>query len=260
MIIFSNKKNITMNKVSVIIITKNEEKNIAECLESVKWADEIIVVDSGSTDNTVEIAQKFTDKVIFNEWKGYAEQKSFALQLAKNNWVLSLDADERVTDNLKIEIINTDENIADGFNIKRDNYFLGKLIRGCGWGNDYQLRLFKKSKTTLTKRLVHEGFVVEGRIDKLDNALKHYSYHNFKDAFDKINYYSTLEAIEKQHRKNVNVFTILSTPVIAFLQHFFFRKGYIDGFYGVLVSLLHSYTKLQVQLKIWELNNSENSK
>lgn len=246
-----------MDKVSVIIITKNEEENIEECLESVKWADEVIVVDSGSTDNTVELAKKFTDKVIFNEWKGYANQKRFALQLAKNEWVLSLDADERVTEKLKNEILDINDNYADGLRIKRDNYFLGKLIRGCGWGNDYQLRLFKKSKTTLTKRLVHEGFVVEGRIDKLDNALKHYSYRNFKDAFDKINYYSTLEAIEKQHRKKVNVFTILSTPLIAFLQHFIFRKGYIDGFYGVLVSLLHSYTKLQVQLKIWELNNSE---
>lgn len=260
MIIFSNKKIITMNKVSVIIITKNEEENIEACLESVKWADEVIVVDSGSTDKTVELAKKFTDKVIFNEWKGYAEQKNYALQLAKNDWVLSLDADERVTEKLRDEILNSDLNNFDGYRIKRDNYFLDKLIRGCGWGNDYQLRLFKKSKTTLTKRLVHEGFAVEGRVDKLDNALKHYSYRNFKDAFDKINHYSTLEAIEKQHRKNVNFFTILSTPVIAFLQHFIFRKGYIDGFYGILVSLLHSYTKLQVQLKIWELNNSENSK
>lgn len=244
-----------MNKISVIIITKNESQNIRDCLKSVSWTDEIIVVDSGSSDNTVEIARKYTDKVIYNEWRGYADQKNFALQLATNDWVLSLDADERVTENLKNEILNTDLEKYDGFRIKRDNFFLGKMIKGCGWGNDYQLRLFRKSKTTLTKRLVHEGFYVEGKINKLKNTILHYSYRNFKDAFDKINYYSTLEAIEKQNRKKVNVISILITPVIAFLQHFIIRKGYIDGIYGVFVSILNAYTKLQVQLKIWELKN-----
>ncbi len=244
-----------MNKVSVIIITKNESQNLRDCLESVRWADEIIVVDSGSSDDTVEIARKYTDKVIYNEWKGYADQKNFALQLAKNEWVLSLDADERVTENLKNEISNTDSEKFDGYRIKRDNFFLGKMIKGCGWGNDYQLRLFRKSKTTLTKRLVHEAFYVEGKISNLKSTMMHYSYRNFKDAFDKINYYSTLEAIEKQNRKKVNAFTILITPVIAFLQHFIIRKGYIDGIYGVFVSILNAYTKLQVQLKIWELKN-----
>lgn len=244
-----------MNKVSVIIITKNESQNLRDCLESVRWADEIIVVDSGSSDDTVEIARKYTDKVIYNEWKGYADQKNFALQLAKNEWVLSLDADERVTKNLKNEISNTDLEKFDGYRIKRDNFFLGKMIKGCGWGNDYQLRLFRKSKTTLTKRLVHEAFQVEGKISNLKSTMMHYSYRNFKDAFDKINYYSTLEAIEKQNRKKVNAFTILITPVIAFLQHFIIRKGYIDGIYGVFVSILNAYTKLQVQLKIWELKN-----
>lgn len=248
-----------MNKLSVIIITKNESQNIKDCLESVKWADEIIVVDSGSGDDTVEIARKYTDKVIYNEWKGYADQKNFALQLAKNEWVLSLDADERVTESLRNEILNTDLEKFDGYRIKRDNYFLGKMIRGSGWGNDYQLRLFRKSKTTLTKRLVHEGFYVEGRISKLKSTMLHYSYRNFKDAFDKINYYSTLEAIEKQNRKKVNTLSIFITPVIAFLQHFIIRRGYIDGIYGVFVSILNAYTKLQVQLKIWELKNKSSN-
>jgi glycosyltransferase involved in cell wall biosynthesis len=249
-----------MNKISVIIITKNESQNIKYCLESVIWADEIIVVDSGSNDNTVDIAKKYTYKVIYNEWKGYANQKLFALQQANNEWVLSLDADERVTESLKNEILKLDENNADGYFIKRDNYFLGRLIRGCGWGNDYQLRLFRKSRTSLTNRLVHEGFVVDGVKKKLQNPIKHYSYRNFKEAFDKINYYSTLEAIEKQNKKNVNTFTLLLTPVIAFLQPFILRKGYIDGIYGAMVSLLNAYTKLQVQMKIWELKKNHNSR
>lgn len=249
-----------MKKISVIIITKNESKNIKDCLESVKWADEIIVVDSGSTDNTVEIAKRYTDIVIFNEWKGYAAQKLFALQQATNEWILSLDADERVTEELKNEILNTDENVADGYKIKRDNYFFGKLIRGCGWGSDYQLRLFRKSKTNLTNRLVHEGFVVDGIVKNLHCSMIHYSYTNFKDVFDKINHYSTLEALEKQHRKNVNIFTLLLTPVITFIQPFIFKKGFVDGIYGVLVSLLNAYTKLQVQMKIWELKKNQTNK
>lgn len=244
-----------MNKVSVIIITKNESQNIRDCLESVRWADEIIVVDSGSIDDTVSIARQFTDKIFYNEWKGFAEQKSYAMNLASNNWLLSLDADERVTEKLKDEILNSNLDEFDGYRIKRDNFFLGKIIRGCGWGNDYQLRLFKKSKTRLTNRLVHEGFEVEGKVGQLKNSMLHFSYRNFSDAFTKINHYSTLEAIEKQNRKNVNAFTIVITPVIAFLQHFFIRKGFIDGIYGLFVSIMHAITKLQVQLKIWELKN-----
>lgn len=242
-----------MNKISVVIITKNEAQNISDCLESVKWADEIIVVDSGSEDETISIAKRFTDKVLINEWKGFADQKSFAMNQASNEWILSIDADERVTEKLKDEILNSDLNQFDGYRIKRENYFLGKLIRGCGWGNDYQLRLFRKSKTKLTNRLVHEGFEVEGKIGQLKNSMLHFSYRNFSDAITKINHYSTLEAIEKQNRKKVTAFTIVVTPVVAFLQHFFLRKGFIDGIYGLFVSIMHAITKLQVQLKIWEL-------
>lgn len=244
-----------MNKISVIIITKNEAQNIGDCLESVKWADEIIVVDSGSEDETIAIAKRYTDKVLINEWKGFAQQKSFAMNQAVNEWILSIDADERITDKLKEEILNSELNHFDAYRIKRENYFLGKLIRGCGWGNDYQLRLFRKSRTKLTDRLVHEGFVVEGKIGQLKNSMLHFSYRNFSDAITKINHYSTLEAIEKQNRKKVNTFTIIVTPVIAFLQHFFLRKGFIDGIYGLFVSIMHAITKLQVQLKIWELKN-----
>lgn len=244
-----------MNKISVIIITKNESQNIGDCLESVKWADEIIVVDSGSEDETISIAKRFTDKVLINEWKGFANQKSFAMNQAANEWILSIDADERVTEKLKDEILNSDLNQFDGYRIKRENYFLGKLIRGCGWSNDYQLRLFRKSKTKLTNRLVHEGFEVDGKIGQLKNSMMHFSYRNFSDAITKINHYSTLEAIEKQNRKKVNAVTIILTPVIAFLQHFFLRKGFIDGIYGLFVSIMHAITKLQVQLKIWELKN-----
>lgn len=245
--------------ISVIIITKNEEKNIKECLESVKWAKEIILVDSFSTDKTLEIAKNYTDKIFLREWKGFAEQKKFALNQVTNEWILSIDADERVSYQLKekIESLLKTKEIEkyDGFLIKRENYFLGKVIRGCGWGNDYQLRLFRKNKANLTKRLVHEGFVVNGSIGKIKEPMLHFSYQSFNDTINKINHYSTLEALEKFSKKKVNAFSILFTPFIYFLQHFIFRFGFIDGIHGLFVSLLHGLTKFLVQLKIWELQH-----
>ncbi len=150
------------NKISVIVIAGNEESNIEDCLESVAWADEIVVVDSASADRTVEIAKRHTPNVHVRAWQGYANQKAFALNAATNEWVLSLDADERVQPKLAEEIAAVDLGAFDGYRIKRENYFLGKRIRGCGWGRDYQLRLFRKSRTTVTDRQVHEGFKVDG--------------------------------------------------------------------------------------------------
>lgn len=243
------------NKISVVIITGNEEKNIRDCLKSVTWADEIIVVDSESNDNTANIAKEFTDKIFIHEWEGYAAQKTYALKLANNEWVLSLDADERVSQELADEIIKLDlvDKSFEAYKIHRDNYFIGKLIKNCGWGNDYQLRLFKKSKTKLSARLVHEGFIVDGSTSVLKNSILHYSYQNLKDGFNKINEYSTLEANEKYKSKKINGLRIIVYPFLGFIQHYFFRKGFLDGKHGLMISLMHAITKLQVQMKIWEL-------
>ncbi len=242
-----------MNKISVTIITKNEEENIEDCLRSVSWADEIILVDSGSKDKTVEIAKKYTDKIYHKDWVGFADQKSYALSLASNNWVLSLDADERITDELKDEIINKDLEKFDGYYVRRKNYFLDKEVKHCGWGSDYQLRLFMKEKTKLTERLVHEGFTVDGKVSKFNNQMIHFTHTDLKKTFAKINEYSTLEAEEKADRKKVNGFTIIFNPLIAFLQHYFIRKGFLDGVHGLMVSINHAMTKLQVYMKMWEL-------
>lgn len=250
------------NKISAVIITGNEENNIKDCLKSAQWADEIIVVDSESTDATVKIAKEFTDKVFIHKWEGYAKQKSFAISKANNEWILSLDADERVTKSLANEIENYDlqNSKYDAFKIRRENYFIGKKISYCGWGKDFQLRLFRKSKTKLNNKLVHEGFIVDGQIGALKNVVQHYSYKNFNDGFLKINEYSSLEALEKYKRKKVSTLRILFYPVLAFLQHYFIRKGIKDGKHGLMVSLMHAVTKLQVQMKIWEIQYKINSK
>jgi len=242
-----------MNKISVVIIAGNEENNIEDCLKSVAWADEIVVVDSESADRTVEIARRFTPNVRTRAWQGYANQKAYALQAASNEWVLSLDADERVQPKLAEAIAVADLNAFDGYRIKRENYFLGRRIRGCGWGGDYQLRLFRKSRTTVTDRQVHEGVKVDGEVGVLAGAITHYSYRTLKEAFAKIDTYSTLEAEEKAARMTVNPLTMLCAAPWAFFHHFVVRRGFIDGTYGAMVSLMHALTKLQVRMKIWEM-------
>lgn len=244
-----------MQKISAIIIAGTEEKNIAECLESVRWADEIIVVNSGSKDQTVDIAKKFTEKVFVREWEGYASQKNFSLQQANNEWVLSIDADERVSPELREEILDLDFSRADGFYIPRRNYFLNKVIRSCGWSPDYQLRLFKKSKTTLSGRQIHESFVVDGKKEKLKSELIHYTHTSLGSTLEKITEYSTLEAEEKSHRMKMNGVKIFFKPIWEFFHHFVIRRGFTDGVYGLMVSIIHAMTKAQVYMKIWEIHN-----
>ncbi len=245
-----------MEKISAVIIAGNEEKNIADCLESVRWADEIIVVDSESTDRTVEISKRYTDKVFVRKWEGYASQKNYSMAKAVNEWVLSLDADERVSPELLEEMKSLDFSKADGFYIPRRNYFLGKVIKSCGWSPDYQLRLFRKSKTTLTPRQVHEGFSVDGRREYLEGELIHYTHTTIAGTLAKVNEYSTLEASEKAERIRVTGAKLFFKPLWAFFQHFIIRRGFTDGVHGLMVSIIHAITKTQVYMKIWEMQNA----
>jgi glycosyltransferase involved in cell wall biosynthesis len=248
-----------MNKlsVSVIIIAGCEEKNIEDCLKSVIWSDDIVVVNSCSRDRTVEIAKKYTDKVYLKEWEGYAKQKAYSLSLAKNRWVLSLDADERVTEELYNELKSVFESTdqKSGYYIPRKNYFLGKWIKSCGWYPGYQLRFFIKEKTTLTDRKVHEGFVVEGEKGHLKGDIIHHTHPDIEYIISKINEYSSLQAEEKCVRKKARWFNIIFNPLIAFLQHFLLRKGFTDGIHGFLVSVIHALTNLLTYIKIWEIQN-----
>lgn len=165
-----------MDNISAVIIAKNEKANICECLKSIGWVNEIILVDAESTDKTVELAKNFTSKVFIHKWEGFAKQKEFALSQASIEWILNLDADERISPLLKEEIINLTDKDIDGYYLRRENYFFKKHIKSCGWYNDYQLRLVRKSKTRLTDRLVHEGFAVDGETECLKNHLIHYIF------------------------------------------------------------------------------------
>ncbi|MDD8017871.1 MAG: glycosyltransferase family 2 protein [Bacteroidota bacterium] len=241
--------------ISVTIITKNEEQNIERCLRSVQWADEIIVVDAMSDDGTADAARKFTTKVIQREWKGFADQKEFALQQASSEWVLSLDADEEVTEELQSEILHTIKTGTEinGFEIPRKSFFLGKWIQYGGWYPGYQLRLLKKSKTTMNHRPVHEGFLVEGEKGQLKYPLNHYTYHSIYQYLDKMNDYSSLDVVNKiSDGKTIRWYHFILNPLSQFLRMFFSLRGYKDGLRGFLLAYYSSLNTLAVYAKSWE--------
>lgn len=248
-----------VEKLSVVIIAGNEEKNIKDCLESVKWADEIVVIDSESMDRTREIAGLFTQNVFIKKWEGFAEQRKFSLEKASCNWVLSIDADERVSPELKIEIdeVLKRSSRKSGYRIPRENYFLNKIIKSCGWYPDYQMRLFDKNAASVTNRKVHEGFEVNGETGYLTSHIIHYTHQNITETIKKINEYSYLQALEKKNGKKVKAINLILNPIAAFLNHFISRRGFKDGVYGLMVSLIHALTNLLTYMKTWELQNNK---
>ncbi len=242
--------------LSVIVITGNEETSIGECLASVAgWTDEIIVVDSESTDRTVEIARTYTGNIFIRKWTGFADQKQFALDQARSDWVLSIDADERVSPALRDVVISTlsATSAAAGYRIPRRSYFLGKWIRSCFWYPDYQLRLFRRSAAHVTPVKVHEGFHVDGETGVLEGDIIHYSYRSLHDAVRKVDRYTTLAAEERLARRIIGIRHLLFHPAAAFLTDFFSRKGYRDGVYGFLVAAMNSFTNLLMYSKMWEM-------
>lgn len=244
--------------LSVIIICKNEEKNISTCLESIKWADEIIVVDAFSSDKTIDIARRYTNKVFQNHWEGYTAQRRFALEKASHQWVFSIDADEKCTEELKSEILDAIQHSGKiaGYKIPRKSYFLGKWIRYCGWYPGYQLRLFKKSETYVTDRLVHEGYEVKGKIGYLKNAIEHYTVSSIADYMNRVNVYSTLQAYEKLNRRKVGFKDLFFRPISSFMRQFLIQRGFLDGIYGLMVTFFDVITNMLTYMKIWEMQHS----
>jgi len=241
--------------VSIVIVTKNEEANIEAALDSVKDAAEIVVIDSFSSDRTVEICRKYTDKVFRKEWEGYARQKQAAVDLAADPWVFILDADERFTPELKAEIINAiEENRHDGFYVPRKNFFMGRWIRHGGWSPDYTLRLFRKNAGRVEDREVHEKVVVNGSVSYLKNPLVHYTYNSVSDYLKRLDSYSTLAAKElKKTGVTPNALDFLIRPPFTFIKMFFFRLGFLDGRYGLVLAVLYSYYTFLKYAKTWEL-------
>lgn len=247
-----------MKNLSALILTYNEEAHIAECLDSVNWIDKIIVVDSFSDDKTKDICQHY-DNVEFyeNEFKDFASQRNYALEQIKTDWVFVIDADERVTADLKREIIEKlKDPQAEGYDIARKNYFLGKWIKYCGWYPDYTLRLFKSKYRY--RGLVHESPQIEGQVEKLENDFIHYTYQDLESYAAKMNHYTTLDA-EKKYRaeKTVGITYILFRPFLEFIKKYLFKRGFLLGSQGLILSVLSSYYQFLKAIKLWELNHFE---
>ncbi|MEZ5359574.1 MAG: glycosyltransferase family 2 protein [Candidatus Zixiibacteriota bacterium] len=241
--------------ISAIIITKNEEANIERCLRSVAWTDEIILVDSNSTDRTVEIAKSFDAKIFNPEWKGFGPAKQYALEQASGDWILSIDADEEVTFTLKNEILQLLEGNPEfcGYFLPRKTQFLGRWILYSGWYPDYVLRLFKKDAGCFTEALVHEKVEVEGATGKLHNALMHYSYPSLEDYMHKMDNYSSLGAAELFKKgRDVSPYTAALKAPVSFLRKYILQRGWKDGWEGFLIAYLTStgtllkYAKLRL--------------
>lgn len=243
-------------KLTVTVITKNESEHIAAALDSVAWADEIIVVDSGSTDGTAEIARGKATRVITREWPGYSAQKNFAADQASHDWVLSLDADERVTPELADEIRSLMKRgpEARGYRIRRISHYLGRWIHSTDWSHDYQLRLYDRRAGRWNGMRIHESFRLhDGKPGTLSAELEHYTYRDISHHIDKINAYTTLAADEwHEQGRRTSVVQIAIQPALAFLRNYIVRAGFKDGSVGYVISVLNSYYVFLKLAKLWE--------
>ena len=241
--------------VSVAIITKNEERNIKDALESVKDFEEIVIVDAFSEDKTLDICRKYTDKIFQYEWQGFAKQKQLAIDKTTLSWVFVLDADERVTEPLKKEIMKKIKEDKDGYFIPRKNFFLGRWIKHSGWWPDYTLRLFKKEKGKVELREVHEKIIVDGKIGYMKEPFLHYTYQNIEEFIKKMNNYASLSAQEivKRNPSRYKIFyKIIFSPCFTFLKMYFFRLGLLDGIRGLILAMLYSFYGFLKYAKVWE--------
>ncbi|MFW6036529.1 MAG: glycosyltransferase family 2 protein [Desulfonatronovibrio sp.] len=241
--------------ISVVIPCFNEEKNMEGCLESVKWADEILVVDSYSIDSTLEIVARYTDRILQREYKNHADQLNWAIPQAKNKWVLVVDADERIPTSLANEIRDVDLNKTniDGYWIKRDNHLFGKKMRFSGWGRDKVLRLFKKEIGRKEAKRVHAEFQVPNS-GNLEGRIKHYPMPSMEAWVEKINRYSTWKALDKVEKGSPHALLhFFCRPPIRFIKDSVFRLGILDGWRGILVAAMSAFAEMIMSAKMIQL-------
>jgi glycosyltransferase involved in cell wall biosynthesis len=232
-----------LTKLSVTIITLNEAANIDACLASAAWADEILVVDSGSTDETVARARARGARVLTREWPGYAAQKNWAAGEASADWILSIDADERVTPELAAEIrAALAAPAAAGFRMPRVTWHLGRWIRTTDWYPDYQLRLYDRRRAQWQPHRVHESVRTDGAVLTLTRELQHFAYRDLSHHHVTMDRYTTLAAEEMFDRgRRAGVFDLAIHPPLAFLRNYVLRRGLLDGSIGFIVSAMNAY-------------------
>ena len=247
-------------KLSITLITLNSEKTLKSVLEAVSWADEIVLVDSGSTDKTLEIARQFNAKIVYRAFDGYGSQKNFATSQASNDWILSLDDDEILTPELQQEIqnLNLSTTDYDGFKIARSLIFLGKLLKFSGEYKRLTLRLFNRKQGNWNAEYVHESVEVNGKIGTLKHQILHDSYRDLTDYFNKFNKYTSLGAKTLAERgKTASSFKIISRFPTTFLKIYLLKGSCLDGYAGFMWALLTAINPVVKYAKLREIRNSQ---
>lgn len=244
-----------MYKISSVILTYNEEDNIIPCIKSLlSLSDEVIVVDSYSTDKTKENAFKFPVQFYEKKMKSFSAQREFAISKAKHNWVFVLDADERVSEKLKAEInelIKSPKSVA--YKFKRQNYFFTKKIRYSGWQSDTVIRLFDKNHCKYNDNPVHEEVIVNGKIETLKNKLDHHTFKSMKHYLQKMDNYAELQSIALFNKnKKITVYHLIIKPTYRFFLHFFIQLGFLDGKVGLIIAYLSALSVRLRYIKLWE--------
>ncbi|WP_395067163.1 glycosyltransferase family 2 protein [Flavobacterium sp.] len=241
-------------KITALAITFNEEENVKRYVESLSFADEIIFVDSQSTDKTVEIAEQMGVRVLQRKFDDFSNQRNYAIDQAANDWIIFFDLDEIITKELELEIKNTilNSNNKVAFFVKRNFFFMGKNIKFGGWQNDKAIRLFNKNFCKYNGNLVHEEVKANGSISVLKNKVNHYSYKNFDNYNDKLNLYSMLQA-ENLYIKKIkpSAYHLIFRPFYRFVWQYFFRLGILDAKEGFILAYVHSFSVFKRYLQLW---------
>ena len=249
-------------KLSVTVIAKDEAADIGAALDSVAFADEIVVVDSHSTDDTVAIARRHTDRVIVRDWAGYIDQKNYAASQAAHDWILSLDADERVTpalaDEIKSALAAAPSHQA--YRIPRVTWHFGRWIRTTDWYPDYQLRLYHRQSARWTGKYVHEAVTVNGTVGQLRHELQHYAYRDIADHLETMDRYTTYAAKQMHESgRRAGLLQVAGHPPLAFLRNYVARGGFRDGLAGLTISAMNSYYVFLKFAKLWELERKNDT-
>ncbi len=249
-------KSVAMQAISATLIAHNEEHNIAEALQSLSWVDEVVVVDSGSSDDTLGICRRYTDKIFHRDWTGYVDQKNFAVENAQHDWIFSLDADERVSPDLRVEI----QELASrgfsktGYKIPRVAFFMGRWIRHGDWYPDHQLRLFNRRHGKWGGGRVHESVKLQEAPGFLKGEIYHYTYRSLSDYLRRLEIYSNLAAFDYQQKGKSAAFSfLLISPLATFIKAYLLKRGFMDGTPGFAVAVMGAVSVFFKYAKLYEL-------
>jgi glycosyltransferase involved in cell wall biosynthesis len=244
------------NKISVTILTKNSEKYIADCINALKGFDEIIVIDNGSSDGTIDIVNSFSNVRLYkSKFIGFGPLKNLASSFASNNWILSIDSDEIITKDLSKELLELDLDKKTVYSILRDNHYKQKLINSSGWGNDWVKRLYNKQNVCFNSNLVHESLDIAAnfKIKKLKNKFLHYTYDSPSELIQKMDKYSELWAQDHLGLKKSSPLIAVLKALIAFIKSYFLKKGFLQGYEGLLISVNNANNVFFKYIKLYEL-------